>query len=712
VQRKSFNGNWSRKRFALTVLPRILLTALLVILFSGNVLGSEPPNRLKRMEVRSKERFTRFLFVFHRTPRYTLTYLPDRRVQLTFHETAGAVLKKYRSFSDARVSDVSLSDRGDRLRLRFSLKEKSPGIRILDSILPNVVTLDVGEALQRNGAASMPPGRERIWSGAGALVHEFEPSHTSDLPFFPTPGTLIRKLLAPADAKLFARGEDALYRERGAEAEEIFTTFVNQGNLMRAIASYRLGEAQYLLQKFESALRWFREGERLQPEFMVQSPSIVFSYADTLVRNGEFAAGRRMLERLTVGMADTKYGPLLLVRMADVMTRSGKGMEALALYRTVAEQFPSTRGAPLASLRLADRRFFQVSADTYRGLSGEYLKIAGTVSDPILKEEALFKGTLLEAMYGSVADAVAAVAAYEKKYPAGVFMNVARTMREDLLVLMYRELDRAGDCRGLARLALDNREYLARCTAEQGFISRIDECFRKLGMIREELDLFCLLVETEWSAASAPFLYYRIFDASLELGDPARAEAAGKVFLARFGSDGRSGTVRERLAGIQFRNRDMHAVFSTLSPLLSGNGTALFPESYYYFGKACASVGDPARAERAMIRFLAAGRNGAGSFLTSDARMVAASAMLARKDAVGAMEMYRAGYETCQGEQREMFLYKMGVLSRREGRRGEARSRWEQLIREGKDPVWTRMASQALADMQWSEKWGPGGTSK
>ncbi|NMC74082.1 MAG: hypothetical protein GYA56_06965 [Geobacteraceae bacterium] len=712
MRRTFITGNRRKGSFPLPTLPRLLLALLFLAVFGGTALAGEPPNRMERMEIRSGERFTRMLFLFERAPRYSVAYLPGRQVRITFHETGGALVKKYRVFSDARVSVVSLSDQGDSLRLCFSLKGKAPGIRVLDSIVPNVVTLDVGESLQRGGAASMPRGRESIWAGAGSLVHEFEPSNATELPFFPTPGVVIRKLMTPAEAKLFARGEDALYRERGAEAEEIFTSFVTKENAVRALAAYRLGEAQYLLRKYESSLRWFREGERLHPEFMVQSPSIIFSYADTLVRNGDTAAGRRMLERLAVGMAGTKYGPILLVRMADVMTRGGKGMDALAIYRTVSGSFPSTPAAHLASLRLADRRFSQVTADTYRELSDEYLRIASSVSDPNLKEEAFFKSVLLEAMYGTVSDAADAVAGYEKRYPSGVFMNVTRTMREDLLLLLYRELDRAGDCAGLVRLALENRDYLAKCAGEQSFAPRIDGCLAHAGLIRETLDLFCRLVETEWPLANVPFLYYRIFDASLEIGDSARAEAAGKVFLARFAADGRSAAVRERLAGLQYRNRDLPAVYRTLSPLLGGNGAARHPESYYYFGKACASAGEAAQAERAMLRYLAAVPQEGASFLASDARVVAASARLSRRDSAGAMEMYRAGYEASRGEQREMFLYKMGDLRRSEGSPAEARSLWEQLVREGKDPVWTRLAAQSLADLEWRAKWGSGGASK
>lgn len=709
---KSCGGNRNRRRFTLRVFPSLLFTALFLILSGESIAAAEQPNRLHRIEVSSRARYTRFLLVFDRAPRYSLSYLPGRRVQLTFLETAGAALRKYHAFSDSRVSDVSLLDRGNRLRLRFSLKENSPGIRVLDSILPNVVTVDVGESLQLNGAASMPAGRERIWSGAGKVIQEFDPPLTSGLPFFPTPGSLLKKILAPADVKLFFRGEDALYRERGVDAEEVFSALVNQGGAVRGMAAFRLGEAQYLLQKYESALQWFREGERLQPEYMFQSPSIVFSYADTLARRGEIAAGRKMLERLAVGMADTKYGPLLLVRMADVMLRGGRGMDAIAIYRTVMENFPATRGGVMASLRLADRRFFQVSSDTYQGLSAEYRKISANSGDPSIKEEALFKGALLDTLYAPESDAVVSVADYEKKYPSGIFANVARTLREDLLPLLYRKLNAANDCLGITRLVLDNKEYLSRCTSEPGFLRRTDDCFRSEGIISEGLELFSMLVETEWAAGHAPFLYYRIFDASLELGDPARAEAAGKVFISRFPLDPNSGNVRERLAAIQFRNRDFRAVLTTLSPLMAGKGGISYPDSYYYFGKACASLGDPAGAEKAMLRYVAVAGEVAGSVMASDARVVAASSRLSRGDSRGAMELYRAGYEAASPEQKEMFLYKMGDLARRAGRHDEARSYWELLLRDGKDPVWKRLASQALSDMEWADKWRPHATSK
>lgn len=686
--------------------------SFVLMFFCGELLAAESANRLYRMEVQKKETYTRFVFVFASQPRYTVSYLPGHKVLVTFLDTRGPVLKKSESYQDSRVAGLRFSDHGNRLRFMFTVKESNPGFRFLDFCLSNVLTLDVGETLQINGAASMPAGREQIWKGAGKLIRDFDPPLPSEIPFFPTPGPIISKLVSGDQLKLFLRGEDALYRERGAVAEEIFAGFLQGKPLLRAIAAFRLGEAQYQLQKYQSALNWFREGNKLYPGYLVQSPSMVFAYADTLSRCGESAAGRKVLERMIVGMTETKYGPILLVRLADITARGGWELDAMAIYRTVAKNFAGTRAGYLAAIRLADRRIFAVNSDSYRPLAGEYRTIYRNTGDPGLKEQALFKSALITSLYGPAEEAVSSVTEYQRKFSAGIFANVAATMREDLLLNLYQELARAGDCRRLIKLVLDNRDYLARCVGEQNFIPRIALCFRKLGMVREELSLFSFLADTVWAGPHVPFLYLRIHEDAWTLGEFAVAEAAGKRYLARYAASGVAEQVRERIGWIQYRNGNMDAVAATLSPLLKGKSKAEDPASYYYLGKACEKLADVSGVEKSMGLYLASMPHGTDNALTADARMVLASAKFSLNDRKGALETYRAGYETSQNERRDMFLFKMGEVLLAMGSIDEARSCWERLSRDGKDLVWKSLAIQALADQSLHDVLQRHGTSK
>lgn len=677
----------------------------LLVFFCSDLLAAKSPNRLYRMEVQNKEKFTRFIFVFASAPRYRFSHAPGRKVILTFEETSGPLLKKFNTYTDSRIEGLHFTDQGARLRLVFTVKEDAPGFRFLDVCLPNVLTLDVGGALQVNGLASMPQGREQIWKGADKLIRDFDPPLLSEIPFFPTPGPLISKLLSGDELKLFLRGENLLYREKGVEAEEIFSSFLNKPLSMRAIAAYRLGEAQYQLQKYDSALRWFREGEKIWPDYLVQSPSMVFAYADTLGRCGESAAGRKILERMIVGMSQTKYGPILLVRLADISARGGREADAVAVYRTVAKTFVGTRAAYLAATRLADQRLFAVNSSSYRSLADDYQDIHKKTSDPILKEETLFKSALITSLYGPTADAVSSIAGYLQKFPAGIFANVAATMREDLLLLLYQELAVRGDCKGLVKLVLDNRSYLARCVGEKDFIPHVSDCFMKLGMVREELEIFSAMSDTAWVGPNEAFLYFRIHQDAWALEKIAMAEAAGKHFLSKFPSDSHAPEVRERIGWIQFRNGDMGSTARTLSPLLNEKSKVLDPSSFYYLGKSSEKMGDLLRARKAMGRYLANLPPKTDTALTADARIIIASAQLSRNDTVGALQTYREGFESSRGEHRDMFLYKMGAALLTQKKQAEARTRWEQLVREGSDPVWKSLAIQALADLTWREEW-------
>ena len=683
----------------------VLCGFFLLILFCGDLLAAKSPNRLYRMEVQNKAKFTRLVFVFASTPRYRISHAPGRKVILTFEDTCGPVLKKFSSYADSRIEALHFSDQGSRLRLAFTVKEDAPGFRFLDVCLPNVLTLDVGGALQVNGLASMPHGRDQIWKGADKLIHDFDPPLLSEIPFYPTPGPLISKLLSGDDLKLFLRGENLLYREKGAEAEEIFSGFLNKQPSMRAIAAFRLGEAQYQLQKYDSALRWFREGEKIWPDYLVQSPSMVFAYADTLGRCGESVSGRKILERMIVGMSQTKYGPVLLVRLADISARGGRQSDAMAIYGTVAKTFAGTRAAYLAATRLADRRLFAVNSTSYRSLADEYFDIYKKTSDPALKEETLFKSALITSMYGPTDAAVSSIAEYLKKFPTGIFANVAASMREDLLLLLYRELAERRDCKGLVKLVLDNRSYLARCVGEKDFIPLVSGCFMELGMAREELEVFSAMADTAWVGPNESFLYFRIHEDAWVLGKIAMAEAAGKLYLSRYPADSHAQEIRERVGWIQFRNGDMGAAILTLSPLLNEKSRALDPSSYYYLGKACEKAPDPDRARKAMGRYLASLPPNTDSALTADARIVIASAQLARNENEAALQTYREGYESSRGDRRDMFLYKLGEVFLVLKKPADARSHWEQLVREGKDLVWKSLAVQALADLSWNDEW-------
>lgn len=690
----------------------VIMSLLLALLANGIAAGETRLNRLSRMEIKSSAFFTRLVFVLEKPVRYSIRHLPEKRIRISLEETRGLALKRYRGFADSRISAVQLSDRGDRLLVTFRVNDGFGRIRVPGDVSTNMLIVDVCGIVSQGSDLSMPVDRERIWSGAGKLIREFDPPLKSDIPFFPTEGTLIRKMLPENDVRLFLRGEEALYKDRATEAEEVFTAFLNRGGLVRAIAAYRLGEAQYLLQKYDAALKSFKEGESLWPDYLLQSPSIVFSYADTLARCGEFERGHRMLERLVVAMADTKYGPLLLVRLGDILARGGREMDARAVYCNVKNCFQGSRAGLLASIRLADRDLFAVNSYNYSKLSSEYRRIHSAASDPGLKDEALFKWALIEAMYGPVDAGVRAVTEYKEKFPAGIFANVARTMHEDLLLSRFHELDKAGDCDGLVRLALDNRASLARCLGEKEFIPKIAACLEKNGRIREELVLFSSLVETAWAGENGAFLSYRIVEDAWIIGDMAMAAGAAKSFLARYLSSAMAWKVRERLGWIQYRNGDLTSAYDTLVPLLSAKGAAPEKETLYCLGKVCEHRKDLARAERAMALFIAASGKAGGSSTAADARLVMASARIARKDLKGAFAAYWAGQEASSGEQREMFIFKVGEVLRLMGRDEEARHHWQQLVREGKDPVWKRLAQNGLDELDWRANFGEPGTSK
>jgi tetratricopeptide (TPR) repeat protein len=659
---------------------------------------AQQENRLRRIQILPHAGFTRINLFFQETPDYTVAQLPGR-IRLSVRNADAPAFRKFRSCTDARVSGVFCSVRDGGLRVVIALRPGEPGVQVLSYGNPSVLSIDIGPGVKRVPQAEIIPGREPILSGAEKFVREFAVPARAGLPFVPTDLKQLKGLLSDNEVKLFQQGEGLLYQEQGSQAIEIFSYFLAKAPAVRALAGYRLAESLSLLERNEEALNAYRQATALWPDYLERSPRLLQSYAEVLAKSGDFAGGRALLTRLIDRLSGTPYAAPLLNRLAEMSERHGDQELALAMYRTVAAHAVGTAAAARARMKLADREMFSLSRDRYSLLLRRYQSLYETPGDFALRDEALFKIALLKALYAPPREALEASLAYDKRYPRGICGTIVKKMREELLLPVYRELYEARDDRALVRLALENREYLARCFGDPEFAPRLARAFRSATMLTQEVELFGYLDDRSWAAGAAPFLSASIVEDALALGNLPLAESTGRSFLMRFPGDPRAHRVREQLGRIAFEKGDPKSVIENLRFLQGKGEKPEFPESDYYLGKALSGAGDHRGAGSSLARFTAAAP--AGSPLLVDGYFALAGERVALKEYPGALGAYRQGAQLATGEMADQFLYKMGELYLQLNMVREATGAWEKVAGRGGNGTWVKLASEALSDLKW-----------
>jgi len=679
------------------------LRLFLVLLCCALPVGAQAQgeNRLLRIQIRPHQGFTRITLLFQSPPDFAFSR-GGGQVRLSVRGADSPAFRKFRSYADAHVGGVFCSTREEGLRLVVPVKEPGAGVQVLANGNPNALALDIGPAMARAPRVDIAPGREPILSGTEQFVRQFGTPARAGLPFVPTEAKLLGRLLPAGEAQLFQRGEGALYKEQGSEALEIFSFFLQKSPAVKALATYRLAQALYLLERYDEALKALKEAEALWPGYLDQAPELLQTYADLKARGGDYAGGRALLLRLIDQMSGTAYSAPLLNRLADLAARHGDAALATVIYRSVVVHALGTPAAGRARMKLADREMFSLSRDRYRILLERYQSIYQAPGDFALRDEALFKIALLQALYGPAQEALAASVNYQTCYPRGIFGTIVKKMREELLLPVYRELYAAHDAGALAHLALDNREYLARCLSDPQFAERVAQACREGGLLGQELALFGFLAEKSWAAGSAPFMTARTVEDALTLGNLSLAESSARSFLSRF--PGAPGTQRmhEQLGRIAFEQGELKRVAPELA-FLNGKGRqAEIPESDYYLGKALAAAGDPRGAERALARFTAGAKGGAP--LLPDGYFTLAGTRAELKQYAGALAAYREGLKFVSGETAGQYLYKMGELYLQLGMVREAKDAWEQAVKKGEGGTWGKLATESLGDLRWRLK--------
>lgn len=697
----SARGVRCRSCFAVSSRLLLLLVVLsLLYLLPRYAHASQLPAQLQRIEIKRKPGFTRITVSVTAEPKYSVAMISGNRIRIRLQDTQGSLFKSLRRYSDPNIGGIVCSRRGNDMQLTFAVAPNRTGWRLVHVDGVPALSVDVGPQLLARSAVTALPGRERIREGAEKLLNDFDPPLKPEIPFVPTKRQDLKELLGDAEQQQFLAAEGELYKGRLAAAEDAFSPFATGTSPVRPLALYRLGEAQYRLQKYAQALSSFREAVKVWQEYLVLNPAVMFYYGDSIARSGDLPGGRQLLAKLIVANADKKYAPLLLVRMADVLARQGDSGNAWALYTTVSETFKENKAHQIARAKLADRAFFSVDQDTYPALSAEYAEIAATTNDFGLREEASFKHALLEAINGPADKALELSIQYQKRFPRGVYSTVVRDIREDLVALVYQAERWGENPAGLIRLAMDNQEFLATAVKNPDFLPDVTAAFEKQGHPLDLITLYAGLISQPWIGEDAlSYMTVQVAEQSELLGDTVMARKTLESFLLRHPGHERSRWARERLAAIQFAAKEMAAVRSGLPWLLQKHEHAMFPVSYYYLGRALWDAKEYARSAVAMESYLAATRSSKDvPPLVADAYYVAASARYAQGDRKGASALLEEGITRVPLPVRDQLLYKQGEIAARDGRIPQARALFEQIVKQGKDPDWQRLARQALVD--------------
>lgn len=654
------------------------------------------PNRLYRIDIKPHKEYTRLTVRLAEPPSYSLAEIPGNRLRLVIRDTGGTLFKKFRRYSDQNIGGLVLKKRGDNLLVTFQISGKA-GWRDLSRPEVSAVTLDIGAEFKAGAARPALAGREKIWNGVEKLVRDFDPPLKSEIPFMPTDRQILKNFLSENDQKEFMAAEAALYKGRLTEAEELFTRFASRQTQVRPLSLYRLAETWYKLQKYSQALATFREAEKLWPAYLGINPGMMFYYGDSIARSGDLVQARVLLTGLVARLADKAFAPALLVRLGDILVRQRHELEALAIYRNVAENFTENKASQMALMRCADSDFLRSTPWNYRSTSDVYLNAAQKSGDLDMREEAHFKHVLLESLHGEAGDALQAVTNFQRKFPRGVYAAVIRTMREVLVAEVFGRTSWGKDPSALVRFLEEQHEYLASCVERPGFLASITRAYNEAGRPIELVKLLSALVDRSWAAPLAPELYASIIDNAELIGDTATVERNVKAFLSKYSKNPRAKLMTERLGSLYFAAEKYQQVKGTLLWLLNKGEHAQKPESYYHLARSLWALQNYAQAVKAIDLFLAT--SGKDPRVLPDAYFIAGSSRDSLGDLKGALKAYEAALKLPVNSRSDEFVYKAGQISLREGKSVRAKELFEQLARSGKDPDWQKLAQQALASL-------------
>ncbi|MBQ32932.1 MAG: hypothetical protein CL923_10340 [Deltaproteobacteria bacterium] len=477
---------------------------------------------------------------------------------------------------------------------------------------------------------------------------------------------------------------------------------------------YRMAQAFYHLDRPIIAKEHFDNARGLDPQYVLEDPTLLFHMGETYYENADFMTARETFRALLDRYPKQDFTKLVALRLGDFLRDEGKEEQAIRAYEQAINSY-SREIALLGKLRIANIQATRPYSDEYLEAIDLYDEIVRLYPDAPQSEEALLRKGLTLTLYGMYKPAIEELEKYQEKHPLSPYVRrgvVRENIDENLKGLIDNQFQR----QELLELIANYRDYKAKYLLNFRFDSTLFQvavAHQRLGFYEEALDLLKFL-DSRAQGTMLELIRLQTALALVEKGDPSLSRDQFTRFLTDYPDSLYDADARFSLAQVYRESKEYdkaRIVYEQTIQKYDNDEDPLrmevVPELWYELGQMYEEIGRYAESGRAYHEAIAKYRHPVTAQDTPqfiiDSHFRAGEMLSKVQSDQEALRLYQnavANYAEREApetrKQVNWARYQIGVIQVRLGMEKEALETFRQLVAspEGEGEMWKRLASE------------------
>ncbi len=445
----------------------------------------------------------------------------------------------------------------------------------------------------------------------------------------------------------------------------------------------RSAEAMVMLGDYEGA--WKVLGVLPDQDPLWSRPETLRAYAELLHQRGDYPRAAKAWEALAAALEGQLGQGLALFRSGQSYFKGGERKLALLLFRQLKSRYAAQEVGLRSGLRLSDYAVLSSGENRRLQAAVEYGTLAIQAPLRKLREEAAFKQALLYFLLHDNVRSVEFLMAFVRDFGSGSLRSEADYLLTELLPVVVEEhLSKGQEFEALI-LVEQNRELILSGVLSHDFLTSLARAFSRIGLLDRAYSVFLFIRDAAQGRPEAEAVYLPMVRVLLEAEEvdlvsryageylssfPQGADAA-EIFVLLLRGLYEAGRIEEarELLRVDYPRSEAVDLWAGRVLLASGelDGAAAF----------LAGAGLDGRQQQAIF--------------------MRAEIFFARGEQGRSQSLYEAlAQGTAHGDQSK---YRLGQIFSSSDR-GLALKYFTDLVEEGRDPLWKRLAAEAAAELE------------